>query len=577
MLARRKHNKRLRETELAALAGPPTGQLYGRTNSVRTRTAVLDDEDEEDHTPSSSPMAERFPGATVASRASGSYGTLLNNPFEHSDDTDDGPGERVRGGDSTPSGLELAGGGYRTSDEGAGLIAHGAGSQVSPPASSDYHGLLPIPPRAPERLRTNSGPDPAAWLGGKDVPYPVDLGTELRDAGAFTPPPSSPLPGGMPSSIGHGSDPFIDSSGSDMDHLMMSSSPRSVAYPGMYASGSGSNNASRLSVEGGAYAGSSAHDHSSGSAHGHTGSSSGHGHPVLSVGHGASGSSIGHHTSPVLEGRRSPGPSSLLPTQTLSPPTAYRGVSEDKEGDFTSRKRSGSFLGRQLRWVRGGRSPSSSSISPVSQRASMSSQVLLNNTVTAQFSTPHTESEPPPPGVPMITRQGPSSASLSSVFRQQSPTLSTLPPAVFAQYGTIPESSVPRNIPVWPGLGVLANQGMPSPALTERSSHHAPEGLLDPGLGTQLGTQGMSSTAAISLRDDIDYSRPIGGVSFLFRLMDTLANWTSLLKLVNNRMYSSSSIPTTTTTPEPTRRDSGESERSHYTTSAYGSPSPYLS
>ncbi|EKM56838.1 uncharacterized protein PHACADRAFT_92990 [Phanerochaete carnosa HHB-10118-sp] len=60
---------------------------------------------------------------------------------------------------------------------------------------------------------------------------------------------------------------------------------------------------------------------------------------------------------------------------------------------------------------------------------------------------------------------------------------------------------------------MLANAGMPSPALTERSGHHAPDGLLDPTLGIHLDGQGMRSSAAISLRDDIDYSRPIGGVS----------------------------------------------------------------
>ncbi|EEB88511.1 hypothetical protein MPER_13611, partial [Moniliophthora perniciosa FA553] len=46
----------------------------------------------------------------------------------------------------------------------------------------------------------------------------------------------------------------------------------------------------------------------------------------------------------------------------------------------------------------------------------------------------------------------------------------------------------------------------PSPAPTEESSLHAPDGLLDPQL---LSGSGMSS-----LRDNIDYSRPYRGFVF---------------------------------------------------------------
>ena len=78
---------------------------------------------------------------------------------------------------------------------------------------------------------------------------------------------------------------------------------------------------------------------------------------------------------------------------------------------------------------------------------------------------------------------------------------------------TIPEGALP---PTTPGLAraagwLHASPDMPSPALTEGSSTHAPDGLLDP----QLGQQGMQSQGAISFRDDMDYSRPIGGVSSL--------------------------------------------------------------
>lgn len=73
---------------------------------------------------------------------------------------------------------------------------------------------------------------------------------------------------------------------------------------------------------------------------------------------------------------------------------------------------------------------------------------------------------------------------------------------------------------------------MPSPAPTETSDAGAPEGLLDPRrVGTVaggVGAAGMRSTGAISFRDEVDYSRPIGG-------------------LVNNRQHSQTTVHTTST------------------------------
>ncbi|KAI0746582.1 hypothetical protein C8Q80DRAFT_1059897, partial [Daedaleopsis nitida] len=131
----------------------------------------------------------------------------------------------------------------------------------------------------------------------------------------------------------------------------------------------------------------------------------------------------------------------------------------------------------------------------------------------------------------------------SSIFRPQSPTLDALPRATVGQVAPIPEGALPPSTPggggpalgmrartasggpVWPGLGpLLANPDMPSPALTEGSSTHAPDGLLDPRLGL-FGQHGMQSQGAISFRDDMDYSRPIGG-------------------LVNNRQHSRTTIQT---------------------------------
>ncbi|KAI0777497.1 hypothetical protein BD413DRAFT_443958, partial [Trametes elegans] len=137
----------------------------------------------------------------------------------------------------------------------------------------------------------------------------------------------------------------------------------------------------------------------------------------------------------------------------------------------------------------------------------------------------------------------PAAVRSTSMFRPQSPTLGTLPEPAFPQVPAIrapggqgggasalgPHAVTASGAPVWPGLGVPFGQpAMPSPALTEGSSVNVPEGLLDPRLALKLGAQGMQSQGAISFRDDMDYSRPIGG-------------W------VNNRQYSRTTIQTTST------------------------------
>jgi hypothetical protein len=66
----------------------------------------------------------------------------------------------------------------------------------------------------------------------------------------------------------------------------------------------------------------------------------------------------------------------------------------------------------------------------------------------------------------------------------------------------------------WPGLSPgLTLPPLPSPDVAE--SLYAPEGLLDPGLVSRLspGQVANQSTAAISLGDHEDYTRPIGAVS----------------------------------------------------------------
>ncbi|EIW55916.1 uncharacterized protein TRAVEDRAFT_90702, partial [Trametes versicolor FP-101664 SS1] len=131
----------------------------------------------------------------------------------------------------------------------------------------------------------------------------------------------------------------------------------------------------------------------------------------------------------------------------------------------------------------------------------------------------------------------PASVRPSSIFRPQSPTLGALPEPGFAQAqgaggpgpsGDTHPLAASTGVSAWPGFAALFGpQAMPSPALTEGSSVHAPDGLLDPRIG--LGARpGMQSQGALSFRDDMDYSRPIGG-------------------LVNNRQYSRTTIQTMST------------------------------
>ncbi|KAI0646145.1 hypothetical protein C8Q79DRAFT_908775 [Trametes meyenii] len=150
----------------------------------------------------------------------------------------------------------------------------------------------------------------------------------------------------------------------------------------------------------------------------------------------------------------------------------------------------------------------------------------------------------------------PSTLRPSSIFRPQSPVLSSLPEPAFSQPPGIyvstdsseglatgaylgPHAVTAHGAPVWPSVGQPSGQSsMPSPALTEVSSFATPEGLLDPSLALRLGAQGMQSQGALSFRDDMDYSRPIGG-------------------MVNNRQHSRTTLHTMST--ESRRRPSLES------------------
>lgn len=505
--ARRRHLARLSEAEDAALGGPPGSRMYGRAGSGRPRTAVLDGEDVDYLEQPMSPMAERQAGAILAAAglAGGHY--TSDNPFDHADD--EGAEERTRGGNSaSASGFGAAAAGGSGSDEVDDFMVYPS----LPPSTTDLHNPPPPrPPKSPFRPRTSSGPDPAAWLGGKDIPFtsiPPLIIAQDYDSGVRGPLPS-PGPGGISSSDGHGgSNP--SASASDM-HLVTPGSPPPVPYVNPSQNGSGVSMAAGMFESG---PGSSAHGHS-GSTHDH--SSSGNDHGFSSQGH--SSSSGGNRNSQLLEGRRSPKPSSLLPSQSqpVSPPTAFRsGAAEGKAG---GRKRS-SVIGKSLKWVRNSRPGS-----PPPRPSSSSSQLLgvPRSASPTPFPPPKfsTADVPLVAPVPTTSASRPRSGSANALTRAQSPVLSMMPPPAFASYDPASQNnsatqSNSLRVPFWPGLGTLAAPDMPSPALTEHSSHLAPEGLLDPNLGIRL-PGAMHSTAAISFRDEVDYSRPIGGVSGLCR------------------------------------------------------------
>lgn len=253
------------------------------------------------------------------------------------------------------------------------------------------------------------------------------------------------------------------------------------------------------------YALSSAHGHAAGSSSGGHGSSSGHRGGSSSGGHNRANtvpSSSSH--APLLP----PTPSSLLPTQIQPPPPAtssYRNV-EDWGSTSNPRRMSG-LIDRSLRGLH-------------LRSARLSVPPLPVNSTSPSAPTTFLSS-----GSPRQSVYDPATARPSSIVRPLSPTLGSLSAVPIVRHEpTIPEDAQPQSIqgsggapdasargPIWPGLGQLhANPAMPSPALTEGSSTH--DGLLDP-RWSLLGQHGMQSQGAISFRDDMDYSRPIGEAS----------------------------------------------------------------
>ncbi|KAK7683023.1 hypothetical protein QCA50_013695 [Cerrena zonata] len=505
-IARRRHQMAVREAESAVLTSANSGGGGDAFGSGRARALFLDDDSRSMLHNTQPRMSQMYTGASIV-RGSVEYGRLHSGLPEPQEiiSPDNPPG---LGGATTAVNPQGDSPGTREDDA---FMKNNSRMDVNEveitPAQKSPMSYLS---RASSGLSA-PGPDPAAWLGNKDIIF-----TPVK---TISPQPSTPG-FGHSSSEGHVTS-AIGSGSSDMVHLMPSQNDTVHSAGSLSGHGGGDiMSMSALPYAGGS--GSSEHDQSPTG-----GSSSGHGGGSSSQGHAASsGGSHGHRPS---EGRKSPGPSSLLPTQTQTqhPPIAFRNVEDEKK----SRRRS--FLGRPLKWrIRGGRPSSSSSMSSISNYSQPSPAPTLSFSDRRPLSAEMSMQSPP--ATHSVSRS-------SSIRRSHTPTLSSLPPPLLHVHTMfqphevdIPEDQVPPEAPHWP---VFGNPAMPSPAWTDRSSQNLPDGLLDPRLGVRLGTGGASgSSAAISLRDDQDYSRPIGG-------------------FVNNRMYSTTTIPTVDT------------QGSHYTTS----------
>ncbi|PIL27368.1 hypothetical protein GSI_10515 [Ganoderma sinense ZZ0214-1] len=239
------------------------------------------------------------------------------------------------------------------------------------------------------------------------------------------------------------------------------------------------------------------------------------------------------HSSHLLIPRPVPvsAPSSLLPTKTAphaASPTVCRDGS--KRG----------FIGRSLRSLRFRSAPSGL----LSSVAAGASSLAAVDSATKQQAL-----------------DGPSSSQHASIARPQPPTLSPTPRPLLRSERSMPEGAAPHSTPesssfslgthartasgapAWPGISAVpCRSSAPSPALTEGSTR-TPDGLLNP---KWVNNDGMRSRGALSFRDDMDYSRPIGG-------------------LVNNRQYSYTSLETMLSATPDRRRslESDQTDRAH--------------
>lgn len=514
----RRHRTRRSEAEAiaASLSKHPT---FGGA-AARVRRPVIEDEDGENGILGSPEMSELSASGPVATpqtgftslgagiAAGGLYGSVSHGQGEFSD-SDDPPtsSEHVMGWVGSGEGLVA---------DAAALTAHGPGSppeerdalmnpvysshaDLAVLASKELTGIRQQPSSIPSLKQSNlAGIEPAEWIGGRSSLY------AQADANTLDP---------FDDSVAVG--PLLDAQGSSPgmseEELGMRASMSSEGHR-LYAVDVSGNNSG------------------SGSSHGfHSGpgsSTNGHYSAALSgLALSSSSSHLGH------DGRRSPGPSSLLPTQiyTEVPPTAYRPV-DANDADAGGSRRRRSFLNRPLKWrLRGGRASDASTAVASMPTIDTSLQDVTVMPSYANASAPHSPRPPSDTVTVYSTVKGVSdgisrlrSGSLptprpGSLLRPQSPILENLPAPLISQLpsGMSHEHGLPASVRV----ALFGPPSMPSPALSENSVA-TPEGLLHPHLG--LFRPGMQSTGQFSFRDEMDYSRPIGGVSLCSFASDVL-------------------------------------------------------
>ncbi|KAH9918742.1 uncharacterized protein BXZ73DRAFT_105137 [Epithele typhae] len=524
IFASRRH--RVRHAENAAL------------NNWSNRAMTLDDE--------AAPGSEtHFIGAGSASRSGPLYDRLRggNNPGSPGAEGDsslssaDGRAQGTAGGGLLPPIPML----NPIGDGESAMLMHPANRSATEFNEPDLAKAHPPPPKSPALSEivaaVGAGPaDGATWVGG----HPALSYQSMRQGSPIS--PSSPSPVLRPASEDSVySDDVLSMRQSTGSPDLASDTAAVAALGGLYS-------AYHPSVSSHDHDRSSGHDHSS--AHGHSSSAHGHGAGSSSGGHGSSSGHrayLGSHDShqpliphsPLLS--RSPPPiappSSLLPTHRQSSAASRRrGPTEDDEGEDRRNSRVSGLFDRSLRGLRlrsaRGSITSLSSTSPAPVSSPSASTTLLAN-VSPRASTHAFASAPAP--APAAEPPRP-----SSIYRPQSPALAGVLRRTSAA-SSIPAGAAPPAVPAARAPWALALGPLPepSPALTEGSSTHAPDGLLDPRLGL-LGQHGMRSQGAISFRDDMDYSRPIGG-------------------LVNNRQDSRMTIQTVSSTVDTLPRPSLES------------------
>jgi hypothetical protein len=521
---------------------------------ARRGSAVEDDELLAEDVPDEEGMYTAGAGHPEVASSQGHYVTAPSTPMPMLGGRSDPFGDAGDGGDTVGVGAALAGTGVAS-------VAASARRRSGPPSPSS------------PRSRKGSGIEPGLWLTGRASsveapPSPVMSSGHGHQSSSSGHPRSSDAAGqGVWRPIGYSS----GSSSGHQDGIVVHPTPRSAPTRGRPRSlspvtagiASGSSNSHGRSLRApdthdsnsssghglspmpSALLATSAYDHDISrtssprgeSSHGH--SSHGHGQPASSQENIGAPSSQGHgggSSSSEAHGRRS-GQYTRVGFVNREPPSLYkRQVSPVAERSSVSRQASvrsnKSFITKSLRG-RFGRKKSDAGASASQSLPSSSMDVAE-----------HFAAAPRRPPVPTFFQSAHSAAHEHLVARMSppvSPRVSVVSPTAMlpagagaarppSGLGQLPmwnyqptlealardEANNPSDDArwAWPGLSPgLTLPPLPSPEVAE--SLYTPDGLLDPTLASRLGPGQVAnqSTAAISLGDHEDYTRPFGAVS----------------------------------------------------------------